>query len=274
MEKRAAATGNRLMFHYQHWLIAEDSHIATLTLHRPQANNSLTLETLSELRLITADLNERDEVWAVIVEGSGDHFSAGVDTSIIQGMLDQPEEVFREQLREMQLALDEFEAIQKPTLAKLKGFCIGGGLLLALCCDFRIASQRTIFALPEVKLGIAVLMGTHRISRVIGMAAAKELVLLGDRFNAQTAYTLGLVHKVVPPDQLDAAVASLADKFYRLPPRTIGVAKRILNEGYHLPLRDSEDLEIDAQAQLLHDQDLREAIESYLAKREPHFTGR
>jgi len=128
--------------------------------------------------------------------------------------------------------------------------------------------------LPEVKLGIAVIMGTQRISRVVGMAAAKELVLLGDRFNVQTARALGLVHKAVPPDQLDAAVASLAGKFDRLPPRTIAVAKRILTEGYYLPLRDSEDLEIDAQAQLLHSQDLREAIESYLAKREPRFTGR
>jgi enoyl-CoA hydratase/carnithine racemase len=262
------------MSRHQHWRIAEDSHVATLTLYRPQANNSLTPETLRELRAITAELNARDDIWAVVVEGSGDHFSSGVDTSVIQSMLDQPEDVFREQLREMQLALDEFEVIQKPTLAKLKGFCIGGGLLLALCCDLRIASQRTIFALPEVKLGLAVIMGTQRISRVVGMAVAKELVLLGDRFNAQTAQSLGLVHKVVPPDQLDAAVVSLADKFRRLPPRTIGVAKRILNEGYQLPLRESEELEIDAQAPLLHSQDLHEAIDSYLAKREPHFTGR
>src|SRR5512139_925424 len=184
------------MSNYQHWLIAEDSHVATMTLHRPLANNSLTPETLSELRVITADLSARDDVWALIVEGSGDHFSTGIDIGVIQSLLAQPENASREQLREMQLALDDFEAIQKPTLAKLKGFCIGGGLLLALCCDFRIASQRTIFALPEVKLGLAVIMGTQRISRVIGIAAAKELVLLGDRFNAQTAQALGLLHNV------------------------------------------------------------------------------
>ena len=79
---------------------------------------------------------------------------------------------------------------------------------------------------------------------------------------------------VVPHDQLDAAVASLVGKFRKLPPHIIAVAKRILNEGYQLPLRESEDLEIEAQAQLLHSQDLREAVESYLAKREPHFAGR
>jgi enoyl-CoA hydratase/carnithine racemase len=258
---------------YQHWLLAEESHIATLTLNRPNANNSLTPETLSELRSITADLKANSEVWAIILQGSGDHFSAGVDTSFIRSMLDQPEKAAREQLREMQVALDEFEAIEKPILARLQGFCIGGGLLLALCCDFRIASQRTIFALPEIKLGIAVLMGTQRITRVTGMAAAKELVLLGDRFNAERAQSLGLLHRVVAPDQLDATVTAMADRFRRLPPRTVGVAKRILNEGFCLPLRDSQDLELDALGRLLSSRDVREAMESYLAKREPHFTG-
>jgi enoyl-CoA hydratase len=258
---------------YQHWLLAEESHIATLTLNRPNANNSLTPETLRELRSITADLKANSEVWAIILQGSGDHFSAGVDTSFIRSMLDQPEKAAREQLREMQVALDEFEAIEKPILARLQGFCIGGGLLLALCCDFRIASQRTIFALPEIKLGIAVLMGTQRITRVTGMAAAKELVLLGDRFNAERAQSLGLLHRVVAPDQLDATVTAMADRFRRLPPRTVGVAKRILNEGFCLPLRDSQDLELDALGRLLSSRDVREAMESYLAKREPHFTG-
>lgn len=173
----------------------------------------------------------------------------------------------------MQRALDEFEALEKPTIAKLHGFCIGGGLLLALCCDFRVASQKTIFALPEVKLGIAVLMGTHRITRVAGMPTTKELILLGERFDAQTAQTYGLVHKVVPPDRLDAAVNTLAAKFRKLPPRTTGIAKRIINQGYHLSLRESQNLEIDAQAELLDSPDFREAVESYLERRQPRFTG-
>jgi enoyl-CoA hydratase/carnithine racemase len=207
------------------------------------------------------------------VQGQGDHFSIGVDTGLIHSLIGQSPAIYRGQLLEMQLALDEFESLEKPTIAKLRGFCIGGGLLLALCCDFRIASQRTIFALPEVKLGIAVLMGTHRITRVAGVAAAKKLVLLGERINAQTAHTVGLVHSIVPPDQLDASVAALADKFRKLPPRTVGIAKRIFNSTYHLSLRESQDMEIDAQAELLNSPDLREAIESYLTKREPHFTG-
>lgn len=257
----------------RHWLLTAESHVATLTLNRPASQNSLTPEVLSELRAISADLKANVEVWAIVLQGSGDHFSVGVDTDLFRSMLDQPAPIVREQLWEMQLALDEFEAIPKPVLARLHGFCIGGGLLLALCCDFRIASQRTVFALPEVKLGIPILMGTHRIARVTGIAAAKELVLLGERFNAATAQRLGLLHRVVAPDQLDTTVMTLADRFRRLPPRTISVTKRIFNEGYGPPLRDSQDLELEALAQLLDSHDPREAIESFLAGRDPHYTG-
>ena len=179
------------MSQYQHWLIVEDSHVATLTLHRPQANNSLTPETLSELRLITADLSARDEIWAVIVEGSGDHFSAGVDTSVIQGIPDQPEAAFKDQFAKCSWRWTNSKLIPKPTIARLKGFCIGGGLLLALCCDFRIASQRTIFALPEVKLGIAVIMGTQRISRVVGIGRCQRTDIAGRSFQRSNCSGVG-----------------------------------------------------------------------------------
>ena len=258
---------------YQYWLVATEAHITTLTLNRAEANNSLTPETLSELRAITTDLRASQDTWAVVVQGQGEHFSTGVDTGVIQSLPDQPEPIYRERLLNMQRALDEFEALEKPTIAKLRGFCIGGGLLLALCCDFRIASERTVFSLPEVKLGIAVLMGTQRLTRTVGVAAAKEMILLGERFNARKAATYGLVHKVVAPGELDTAVAGLAGKFRNLPPRTVGIAKRIIHEGYHLSLRDSQDLEMDVLADLLMSPDFREALASYLEKRQPVFTG-
>ena len=146
-------------------------------------------------------------------------------------------------------------------------------MLLALCCDFRVASRRTIFSLPEVRLGIPVLWGTQRLTRVAGVAAAKEMILLGERFDASAAQAYGLVHKVVPPDELDITVATLAVKLQKLPPRTVGVAKRIINMGYRLSMRESQDLEIEAIAELTDSPDLREAIESFFEKRQPRFTG-
>lgn len=120
---------------------------------------------------------------------------------------------------------------------------------------------------------MAVLAGTQRITRVAGIAATKELVLLGKRLNAEAAYTYGLVHQVVPVDQLDTAINALADKFRKLLPRTVAIAKRIINQGQHLSLRESQNLEIDAQSELLDSPDFREALESYLEKRPPRFTG-
>ena len=261
------------MAEYRNWLLTEEAHIATLTLNRPDAMNSLTSETLCELRDITAYLRTRKDVWVVIVQGQGKHFSTGMDINVIKGRLDQSEQANREYLLDLQQCLDEFEALEKPTIAKLHGFCIGGGLILALCCDFRIASQRTIFSLPEVKLGLPIIMGTQRLTRVAGVAAAKEIIMLGKRFNASAAQAYGLLHQVVPPGELDAAVAALADKFQRLPPRTVGIAKRIINLGHNLSMRDSQNLELDAQAELLDSPDLREGMESYSEKRRPRFAG-
>jgi len=263
----------RMMSGYQHWLLTEEAHIATLTLNRPDAGNNLTAETLYELHDMTAYLGTRKNLWVVILQGQGKHFSIGIDPNMIKEGLDQSEQANREYLLGLQRCFDEFEALEKPTIARLHGFCIGGGLILTLCCDFRVASQRTVFSLPEVGLGIGVIMGTQRLTRVAGIAATKEMILLGKRFNARVAQAYGLLHKVVPPDELETTVAALAKKFQKLPPRTVGIAKRIINSGYNLSMRDSQNLEIDAQLELLDSPDLREAVESFFEKRQPQFTG-
>jgi enoyl-CoA hydratase/carnithine racemase len=262
-----------MMSEYNNWLLVEDGHVATLTLNRPYAMNNLTAETLFELRDIAAYLRSEREVWAVIVQGQGKHFSTGMDIDEIRGRLDQSEQANREHLLGLQQCVDDFEALEKPTIAKLRGFCIGGGMILALCCDFRVASQRTIFSLPEIKLGIPILMGTQRLTRLAGVAVTKEMVLLGGRFNANAAQAYGLVREVVPPDELDAAVATFADRFTRLPPRTVGVAKRIIDAGHGMSMRESQDLEIDALAELLDSRDVQEAMNSYSEKRTPVFSG-
>jgi enoyl-CoA hydratase/carnithine racemase len=258
---------------YQYWTLHDDSRIATLALNRPEQSNSLTIETFKELGDITSRLEANQDVWAVIVEGRGKHFSIGVDLSLIHSIVDYPEEPFRLELLEMQHALDAFEALPKPTIAKLHGFCLGGGMILALCCDFRIASQRTVLGLPEVKRGLPVIAGTQRVTRITGVATAKELVLLGKNIRMQKAKQFGLVHAVVPADQLDESVQSFAEQFLRLPPRTVGAAKRIIDEGSYLSLRASQDLEIEIMQQLLRSPDFKEAITSFIEDRPPQYVG-
>ena len=258
---------------YEHWQLTEAGHIATLTLGRAGADNSLTAETLYELRDISAYLRDQRSVWVVVIQGQDKHFSSGLDVNLIRSRLDDSAEANRDFLLGLQQSFDECEELEKPTIAKVRGFCIGGGLILALCCDFRIASRRTVFSLPEVRLGMGVIMGTQRVTRVAGVAATKEMVLMGKRFGANAAKAYGLVHTVVPKDELDAEVAALAAKFLVLPPRAVGIAKRIIDKGHDLSLRESQDLEIAAQTELLGSPDWREAIDSYLEKRRPQFTG-
>jgi enoyl-CoA hydratase/carnithine racemase len=262
------------MQEYQCWQLELKDKVGTLTINRPEQSNSFLPESFYELGEISQRLTADENIRVIILQGSGDHFSIGMDVGVIKQMIGLDQALYRKTLREMQECLDAFEALEKPTIAKIKGFCLGGGMVLALCCDFRVASQRTVFGFPEVKRGIPVIMGTHRVTRIIGPSATKELLFFGRNLRSHTAEAYGFVHKVVESEKLDQTVASLAEKCTKLPTRTIGAIKRIINEGYHLSLRDSQNLEIEAQAELLDSPDFKEAVTSFLEDRSPQFIGK
>lgn len=257
---------------YQHWNFSIENKIARLQLNRPEKQNRMDDQTLLELQSITKSIAEDRNIWAVIIEGTGARFSSGMDVNLIGGMIGQDYETYKANLYKFQSILDEFEKLEKPTIAKIHGYCLGGGLILALCCDFRIAADNTIFGLPEVKRSIGVIMGTQRITRVAGIAATKEMVMLGENFDAQKGLAYGLVNEVVPFEILENTVKQLANKFHHLPPLAVGLCKKIINEGQFLA-RAGQDLEIEAQAKLLDSQDFQEAIKSFFEKREPKYQG-
>ncbi len=260
------------MSNYENWLLSVHGHIATLTLNRGKYNR-ISPETLFELREIARFLRGRKDIWVVVVEGADEHFSSGVDVNTISMLVGQDEQAFRDNLRDLQDCLDAFEQIEQATIAKIHGYCLGGGLIFSLCCDFRIAAADAIFGLPEVKRSIAVIMGTQRITRVAGVGATKEMIFLAEMFDARRAYEYGLLHQVVEVGELETAVSTLANKFNHLPPRAVGIAKRIIDQGYEMSLRESQDFEIDAQAEILGSSDFEEAIASFFEKRPPQFTG-
>lgn len=261
------------MADYQNWTLEIDQNIAELTLNRVDKMNAFNTETLHELRDIANALRENADVWVVILQSAGEHFSVGVDVNQIQVMVGQDEAGFRENLRDLQDCLDTFEALPQPTIAKIKGYCIGGALLLACCCDFRLADHSAMFHLPEVQLGIATIMGTQRITRVAGIPNTKEMVMLAERFNAEKAQGYGLLHDLIDTEELDEVVEDLAIRFTKLPPRTIAIAKQIIDEGASMTLRDSQDLEIDLQATLLDSADFEEGVAAFFEKRSGQFTG-
>lgn len=256
-----------------HWLLNIDDRIATLTLNRPDTRNAITPDALHELRAISRELGADDAVWAIVVQGAGDNFSVGVDVSAIGGMIQQNPADFGPFLRDLQDCMDTFEAIPKPTIAKIRGYCVGGGVILALCCDFRLAAESARFSLPEVKRGIAVLMGTGRITRAIGLARTKELTLLGGVIDAPTALDYGLLTRVFPDNELDTQADAFAAQFRSLPPRTIAIAKQIADASTHLSLAENQAMEIDLQSTLLNSGDLAEGVKSFFEKRPPNFTG-
>ena len=257
---------------YEHWLLKKEGHIGVLTLNRPEANNRIDNTTLEELGMICEVIKNDSQIWVVILEGEGDGFSAGVDVSLIGNMVGQKSEEYRANLRKAQGFLDQFEALKKPTIAALHGHVIGGGVILSLCCDFRIAAHNTTFGLPEVKRSIGVIMGTQRITRTIGVAHTKELVMLGRSINAERAHQMGLVNQLVPINQLKETTMDFAKQFLELPPLAVGLCKEIIDQGEYLE-RSGQDLEIEAQETLLHTNDFKEAINSFFEKRPPKYTG-
>lgn len=261
------------MASYENWLWQEDGKLLRLTLNRPNQSNRLSTETLTELRDIAKAINARDDIWCVILNGAGKHFSTGVDVNNIGRMYGQPQDIYAANLRDSQDCLDQFERINKPTIAQLHGYCLGGGMLLSLCCDFRIAGDSMVMGLPEVKRSIGVIMGMQRITRIAGVARTKELAMIGDNIDANTSHSYGLVHQVVADDALADTVTAFAQKFADLPPRAVALNKQIIDATEKMDLLDAQDYESSVQYPLLDSADFKEAIASFMEKRPPNYTG-
>jgi enoyl-CoA hydratase len=167
------------------------------------------------------------------------------------------------------------EDLPQPTIAAVHGYCYGGGCELAIACDFRIAADTARFGQPEIKVGIIPgAGGTQRLPRLIGMTHAKEMVLLGDPIDAAEAYRIGLVNRVVPPDDLVAEARRWAEKVAALPPLGLRAAKTVMNRGRGLELASALELERLAFGGLFGSQDQKEGVRAFLEKRLPSFKGR
>jgi enoyl-CoA hydratase/carnithine racemase len=192
------------------------------------AVNSAMLDVLWQgVRL----LDSREDLRAMIITGEGPYFTAGIDLDgdlarRMAAPTDQFGLQFRRVYRDLHRLHDEFESIEKPIIVAVQGHCFGVGVELAASCDFRFASTDATFALPEVRIGvIAGSGGTSRLTRLIGPHWAKWLAMAGQRVEADTALRIGLVHEVVPRDQLKDRVMAFVDDLTTIPPETLGLAK-------------------------------------------------
>jgi len=209
----------------------------------------------------------------VVITGAGDRaFSAGADISGMKGRtpLDS-----RRSSQLGQQMMNRVEDLEKPVIAAINGYALGGGLELAMTCDFRIASENARLGQPEINIGlIPGWGGTQRLPRFVGKALAKEMIFTGKMIDAKTAEQHGLVNKVVPADQLKSAVEELARELSNKPPVAIKVAKQLIDNSIETNLRIGLAHECEAFGILSSTEDFKEGTTAFLEKRKPKFKGK
>jgi len=246
--------------------------IATIELYRPQKKNSLNAELRHELEHCLEELAHDQGVKVVIVTGGEEVFCAGADISEIEGT--STGEAAYTHAREFQILFDKVEALPQPVIAAVSGYALGGGCELTLACDFRLASNTARFGLPEIKIGaFPGGGGTQRLSRLIGVAKAKEMIFLGDPINAEEALAIGLVSRVVPKEKLMEEANAFAAKLAALPRLAMQASKMLVNRSQEVDLSLGLELEARTFGALATSQDLAEGTKAFLEKRKPNFTG-
>ncbi|MEM3766477.1 MAG: enoyl-CoA hydratase-related protein [Candidatus Bathyarchaeia archaeon] len=238
--------------------------------HRLNAFNDVLMEELAD----ALDTAEKDQsIRCVVITGEGDRaFSAGADITMFPKVTPVKAEEFS---RMGQKVFSKIEEMSKPVIAAINGFALGGGLELALACDFRIAAEHAELGSPEITLGlIPGWGGTQRLVRIVGLAKAKEMVMLGTRLKAEEALKIGLVHKVVHYEDLRIEARQLAKKLCEGPPIALKYAKYALNFGTQVPLEAGLHIESALMALTFSTEDIKEGIEAFMSRRKAEFKGK
>jgi enoyl-CoA hydratase len=241
-----------------------DGALATVTISREAALNALSSKVLSELTAAVAELEISTDVRAVIVTGAGKAFVAGADIAEMRELTPRQAQAFAEMGGALASAI---EGSEKPWIAAVNGFALGGGCELALACDFIYASEAARFGQPEVKLGIIPgFGGTQRLARRVGIAKAKELCMTGDMIDAAEALRIGLCDAVWPAGELIARVRDVAGRIAANGPIAVAEVKRLVHLGQSTTLDHAIALEQQSFGLLFSTADQREGMSAFLAK--------
>lgn len=249
--------------------VDKDTHVAWITLNRPDRLNAINEDMRNELPHAFEQLAKNDDVRAIVIQGAGDKaFSAGAD--ITEFSAGKPYE-FAE--------LGEFfttpAECPKPVIAAIDGYCLGGGMELSLSCDFRLISRRSEMGQPEIHLGlIPGGGGTQRLARLVGTSKAKELCMMGDRISAEEAHRLGLANQIYDDNEFEAKVKEFAETIAARAPVAVRMTKRVVDEGYQAPTTTALLLEREAFGLLFTTDDMAAGVTAFLTKQKPDFKGK
>ncbi len=247
----------------------KEGRIAIFTINRPEAMNAMNMEATRELHETMVDFRDDPDLWVGIITGAGEKaFCAGADIRdtlpFMKEHRDSPWAMPATPMRGLEL--------NKPLIAAINGLALGGGLEIALACDIRIASENARLGVPEVTLGlIPGWGGTQRLPRVIPWAKAAEILLMGRPIDAQEAYRIGLVNKVVPLEQLMPTVREWAEIICQAGPLAVRAAKEAMIRGCSMTLEEGLRLENSLEAYLLGTEDFTEGTTAFMEKRKPVY---
>ncbi|EKN69436.1 methylglutaconyl-CoA hydratase [Neobacillus bataviensis LMG 21833] len=253
-------------------ILKVESHLAVVTINRPDQLNCFDYETLLQLEEVVDGLKHDKDIRVVIITGAGEKaFSAGADLRERRTLSEK--EVHRN-VNMIRSVFTKIEELPQPTIAAVNGYALGGGLELALVCDFRIAVKEATMGLTEVSWGIIPgAGGTQRLSRLIGTSKAKELILTARKIGASTAFELGLINKVVEKGKLLDSSKELAAEIMKNAPLAVTQAKFAVNYGSNVDVKTGLAIEAKAYEVIIPTKDRIEALTAFKEKRSPNFKG-
>lgn len=258
---------------YENIVLEKEDYLAILYINRPKTLNALNKDTLAEIRSALEDIAADKAIKVVIVTGAGDKaFVAGADIAYMQPLSAVEGREFSDYGEK---TLRMLEQLEKPVIAVINGFALGGGCELAMACDIRLAADNALFAQPEVGLGVIPgFGGTQRLSRLTGEGRAKELIFTADTINAQEAYRIGLVNHVYPAADLMDEAKKLAKRIASKGNLAVGFAKFAIGKGMQVDIDTAMSIESDMFGMCSSTFDQKEGMGAFLEKRKPKFQGK
>ena len=258
---------------YHHILFEAKDGIATITFNRPKVLNALNLELLDEFSCVLDEILADEDIRALILTGAGEKaFVAGADINELADMNPIAAKAFSQKGHRI---IRKLQQLPIPVIAAVNGYALGGGSEIALACDFIYASEKAVFGLPEISLGlIPGFGGTQRLPRLVGINMAKEMIFTGSMIPAPDAHRIGLVNRLTSAEKLMEEVQTVAGNIARKGKVSVRAAKQAINQGINADLDTACRIEIDAFAICLASEDAKEGTAAFLEKRKPEFKGR
>ncbi|SDY81448.1 enoyl-CoA hydratase [Proteiniborus ethanoligenes] len=254
---------------YKNLILKKEGNVCFLSINRPNALNALNTQVLEELSIAIDEVEKDQDVYVLIITGEGKAFVAGAD------IVEMKEKNAAEARTFSQLGIEIFrklELMEKPVIAAVNGFALGGGCELAMSADIRIAGEKAKFGQPEVGLGITPgFAGTQRLSRLVGTAKAKELIFTADIISAHEAERIGLVNKVVPQEELLSTALEMGNKIASKGQLAVRYSKAAINRGIETDIETGMTIERDLFGLCFATEDQKEGMSAFVEKRAPEF---